>query len=180
MTAHHIKRISFLRHAHSAPAGGDQDRVLSPKGLVQAFNLKKTITADYDLIICSTAKRTSETASILAMASTTPIPIVSSHLLYLPKSPDDINTISKLISSRPYATSREMMSIDTSNAWQRYADDAYNDILAISAEHNASRLLVISHSTITNLLGLKFIDTLDQLMDLYLAPCEGYSIICNR
>jgi|GEM_PF-7002914 len=180
MTHNNISRVSFLRHAHSDPAGGDQDRVLSHKGLTQSFNLKKVILFDYDLIICSTAKRTIETAEIIMMAAEKPVPLVISEALYLPKSADDINNISKMLTAYPYATPREMLAKDSLNSWQNYTDGAYDEVMSISTHHNASKLLIISHSTITNLLGMKFIDRVDELMDLYLSPAQGYSVICNR
>lgn len=180
MISHNIIRASFLRHAHSSPAGGDQDRVLSHKGLMQAFNLKKIMLFDYDLVICSTAKRTIETAEILMMAAPKPVTLLQAQSLYLPKSAEDVNVISKMLTAYPYATPREMLARDEVNAWQHYADDAYNEIIDMAATHSASKLLIISHSIITNLLGTKFVGTVEELMNLSISPCEGYSVICNR
>jgi broad specificity phosphatase PhoE len=180
MTIVNIERISFLRHAHSDLAGGDEGRVLSAKGLTQAFNMKKLVTMDYDLVICSTAKRTIETAEILLMASQKNIKLLKIKSLYLPLDDGDINDISKMLTMHPYATPKEMLSYDKAGAWDRYADNAYDDIINAAHENQSSRLLIIGHSTITNLLGVKFGGNVDPLMSFMIGSCQGFSVICNK
>lgn len=180
MTVINIERISFLRHAHSDPAGGDEGRVLSAKGLTQAFNMKKIISMDYDLVISSTAKRAVETAEILLMASQRDVKLVQIKSLYLPLDDSDINDISKMLTMYPYATAKEMLSYDKAGAWNRYAENAYDDILNAADENKASRLLVIGHSTVTNLLGVKFGGDVNSLTSFMLGSCQGFSVICNK
>lgn len=180
MTLINIERISFLRHAHSDPAGGDEGRVLSAKGLTQAFNMKKIISMDYDIVVSSTAKRAVETAEILLMASQNDMKLVQMKSLYLPLDDSDINDISKMLTMYPYATPKEMVSYDKAGAWNRYAENAYYDIINAANQNKASRLLVIGHSTITNLLGVKFGGDIDLLMSFMLGSCQGFSVICNK
>ena len=135
---------------------------------------------DYDLVICSTAKRTIETAEILLMASQKNIKLLKIKSLYLPLDDGDINDISKMLTMHPYATPKEMLSYDKAGAWDRYADNAYDDIINAAHENQSSRLLIIGHSTITNLLGVKFGGNVDPLMSFMIGSCQGFSVICNK
>ena len=67
-----MKRLVLLRHAKSAwnnPALADHDRPLNPRGRAAALAMARAVTElAPDLVLCSDAARTRETASLLVEA----------------------------------------------------------------------------------------------------------------
>jgi len=88
-----MKKLLLLRHANAAPDNGtgDHERPLTEKGLSDATSVGKFISENSlnpDLILCSSARRTVETAQQILTAivpeDTGSIPTLYDRKLYLP------------------------------------------------------------------------------------------------
>lgn len=85
-----MKTLYLLRHAHTlpqAPSGTDFDRALSPLGEKQAESIGKFMQANDmkpDFILCSSARRTSQTAelALAALFGGTKTPVTFDRDLY--------------------------------------------------------------------------------------------------
>ncbi|AIF81687.1 hypothetical protein I862_05665 [endosymbiont of Acanthamoeba sp. UWC8] len=183
--ANQIMRLTFLRHAHSSPAGDDKNRILTSKGIEQALTYKK-ISNDvkYDLVIHSSAVRTRETAEIILYRVSTKVPYIEIPTLYLPEDDKDISEVSKSIMLRPYATPNEILSKDKNNSWERYTNKAYTDISSAIKQYNPSselsHVLIIGHGTILNLIGYKFSSQFEEIKTRYIGYLEGFSLNFNK
>lgn len=167
--------ITFLRHAHSEPDRDDVNRVLSNKGIQQALNYRKRIIdIEYDLVIHSIASRTRETAAALLLGKEANFRQIQS--LYLPSKPEDVAVISKAIMLCQSRCPRDLMMRYPSDAWQRYAHEAYSEICSVDRFWEHEKVLVICHGTIINLLGLKFRPEFNWLNERYFGYVEGYSL----
>jgi broad specificity phosphatase PhoE len=167
--------ITLLRHAHSAPDRDDINRVLSNKGIEQALNYRKRIMdIQYDLVIHSIASRTKETAAALLLGKETKFQQIQS--LYLPSKAEDIALVSKAIMLCQSSCLRDLMVRYPSDAWQRYADEAYNEICSVDGFWKHEKVLIVCHGAIINLLGLKFRPEFNWLKDRYFGYVEGYSL----
>lgn len=173
-------RLTFLRHAHSSPAGDDKNRILSPKGIEQALTYKKLSShIKYDLIIHSSAVRTRETADIILYGASIKAPYIEISTLYLPEDENDIREVSKSIMLNPYATPNEILHKDKNKSWDRYTSKAFSDISSAIADYKLntnSHILIIGHGTILNLIGSKFDSDFDAIKFRYIGYLEGFSL----
>jgi phosphohistidine phosphatase len=85
----HMKELLVLRHAkseHSNPRLMDHDRPLNPRGLETAPRVGRLLASEDllpDLVLCSTAMRTTQTAALVLEAAGTDIPTEHLKELYL-------------------------------------------------------------------------------------------------
>jgi phosphohistidine phosphatase len=94
--------LHLLRHARAAPAGGDADDAplpLSRAGRSDARLVGESLPAalgSVDLVLCSTALRTRQTASLVLAGFATPPPIAFEDGLYLASSADLLRRLHRL------------------------------------------------------------------------------------
>ena len=168
-----MKTITFLRHGEYQESGK-----LSDKGITQAQKRANSLKnfSPFDLVVASSAERAKETAEIIIKSLNLDIPLILLEELHWPKSAKDKQSVKRLLKELGSEPLSEYMKHDEDKAWERYAKEAYDALLACILEYKAENVLVVGHGNIINSLGLKINPQVTDLKKMYFSYCEGFTL----
>jgi len=168
-----MKAITFLRHGEYKQSGE-----LSDKGILQAQKRAASLKDldPFDLVITSSALRTKQTAEIIKSALNINIPSVVLPELYLPRDDKNKKSVEKLLKDLGSVHLSEYIKQDKSRAWESYAKEAYDALLACILAYKTEKVLVIGHGNIINSLGLMINPEAIDLQNIYFDYCEGFTV----
>lgn len=168
-----MKAVTFLRHGEYKQSGK-----LSDKGIVQAQKRAVSLKdlAPFDLVVISSALRTKQTAEIITKALNINIPSVALPELHSPRDDKNKQSVKKLLKDLGSVPLSEYIKHDKDNAWDQYAKDAYDALLACISAYKAENILVVGHGNIINSLGLMINLEATDLQNIYFGYCEGFTV----
>jgi phosphohistidine phosphatase SixA len=171
-----MRTYYFFRHGKADPMVSDLYKPLTEDGIIkvtqQAAMLKDS---SFDLVICSNALRTEQTADIL-LQDTNPLRIISDQLCH-PLDKALRQHIDTLVSNIAGNCLADYLSHDPNNYYMHYAQIVSDEILAACNSQKAQCILIVGHAIIINAVASILAPKQKKaLAHLALKTSEGFAI----
>ena len=171
-----MRQYYFFRHGKADSCVADLYRPLTDAGIEkvqkQALQLKDI---EFDLLICSEASRTQQTADLL-VADANPKRVISQHLWH-PADKALSAEIDALVAAVKGACWADYQSQGSEHLYERYAEIIATEIEGACDAESASCVLIIGHAIIINAIaGHLFPQHRERLSKLVLATAEGFMV----
>jgi broad specificity phosphatase PhoE len=170
-----MQQYYFFRHGKADPMFEDLYKPLTSEGIRKVkAQAKKLTPIAFDLVICSAALRTQQTANLL-LGSSRPPRLLSENLWH-PQDPTLREQIDTLVATVAGSCPADFTAQDPNQYYETYAKIICNEITAAIKEHSAKTILIVGHAIILNAIaGLLAPLHKEFLSALKLGTAEGFS-----
>ena len=170
-----MQQYYLFRHGKAEPLIEDLYKPLTDKGITKVkAQAERLAKLQFDLVICSAALRTQQTADLL-LGHSQPTRVISENLWH-PKDPALRVQIDALITNVTGNCLADFEAQDPNQYYETYAKIICNEVLNAAEKHAANTILIVGHAIILNAIAV-LLEPLhkDFLSFLKLGTAEGFS-----
>ena len=175
-----MRRYYFFRHGKADSTMEDLTRTLVESGIVKGKQQARALSdLTFDLVICSEAIRTQQTADIL-LGKLRPKRCISNHL-WQPKDKGLCDSINTLVAKVRGDCLADFEVHDPNHFYKTYAHLIANEIEKECNKHSAETVLIVGHCIIVNAIAIVLAPWHHNfLSNLKLSTAEGFAITRDR
>ena len=170
-----MRQYYFFRHGKADSALGDRERPLTELG-VEAVKKQAVLLndVDIDLVFCSVAVRTQQTADYL-LAGRNPPRVVSDNLWH-PVDASLRNDVDRLVDEVSPRCLADLKGQDTHGVYMRYAHIIAKELKDAIDKYDAKHVLVVGHCVIINALAMAVFPAQEAVFSpMILSTAQGFS-----